>query len=107
MATRSITEKEFEEFTRTAATPFLADFYADWCGPCKMLAPVLEKLSAEYPEVLILKVNVDGQPALASRFQVYSIPTLIAFRGGKEIARRVGVCGKAVILEMLGLGRVH
>lgn len=68
----------------------LVDFYADWCGPCKMLAPVLEELANNRSEVKIVKINVDNEEELSRRFGVMSIPTLILFKNGKEIDKRVG-----------------
>lgn len=68
----------------------LVDFYADWCGPCKMLAPVLEELANNRSEVKIVKINVDNEEELSRRFGVMSIPTLILFKDGKEIDKRVG-----------------
>ena len=66
------------------------DFYADWCGPCKMLAPVVEQLAEEYENVTFIKVNVDANPDIASRYGIMSIPTLISFRNGKQAAATVG-----------------
>ncbi len=79
----------------------LVDFYADWCGPCKMLAPVIEEIAAEHSEITVGKVNVDESPELAQRFGMVSIPTLIAFKNGDVSAMKVGYIMKESILEML------
>jgi len=79
----------------------LVDFYADWCGPCKMLAPVIEEIAAEHGEITVGKVNVDESPELAQRFGIVSIPTLIAFKNGDVSAMKVGYIMKESILEML------
>ena len=87
-----------------AAPLAVVDFWADWCGPCKMLAPTVEKLAADYEgKVLVGKVNVDEEPELARRFAVMSIPTLIAFKDGKLIEKRVGVTDAAGLKNMLGI----
>ena len=72
----------------------LVDFYASWCGPCRMLGPVLEELAKEETDVTFLKVNVDNHPSVAGRFSVYSIPTKILFKDGKPIATKVGYVAK-------------
>ena len=79
----------------------LVDFYADWCGPCKMMAPVLESVAEERPDVAIAKVNIDQNAELATRYQVMSIPTLIAFKNGEEVVRAVGYRPKQDVLAML------
>lgn len=79
----------------------IVDFYADWCGPCKMFAPVFEQLAGETDGVVFAKVNVDEAEALAIRFGVMSIPTVIAFRNGAEIARNVGLAGKQKLIDMI------
>ncbi len=81
--------------------PILLDFYADWCGPCRMMAPVVEELAAEHPEVAVGKVNTDEEMALAQSFGIVSIPTLIVIKNGEEKARFVGVRPKADLLAAL------
>ena len=85
----------------TEARPVLLDFYADWCGPCRMVAPVLEEIAEERRDVLVGKINVDENPELASRFGVFSIPTLVVLKEGKETARSVGAKPKAQLLDLL------
>ena len=80
----------------------IVDFYADWCGPCKMVAPVLEKVAEEREDVVVGKVNVDADGELAARYGVMSIPTLVVFKDGKEINRSVGAKSKAGILALIG-----
>lgn len=79
----------------------LVDFYADWCGPCKMVAPVLEEIAQEHSEITIGKVNVDDYPELAIRYRVSSIPTLILFNNGVVSAIKIGFADKNAILEMI------
>ena len=79
----------------------LVDFYADWCGPCKMVAPIVEEISREYENVTIGKVNVDESVELAMKFNVSSIPTIIAFKNGVEISRIIGYRPKAEIEKMI------
>ena len=102
MATFKITESNFEAMVKESAKPVLIDFYADWCGPCKMLAPVLEAISDEHTDVMVAKVNVDDNPGLASAFGVSAIPTLVVMKDGKPVAKQVGMLPKSEILRMLG-----
>jgi thioredoxin 2 len=98
------TEAEFDEVIRGAAVPVLVDFYADWCGPCRMTAPILDEIAhARSGEVLVLKVDTDRNPALIERFGIRSIPTIIAFRGGTELNRVVGVVPRQQLETLAGL----
>ena len=79
----------------------MVDFWADWCGPCRMLGPVIEKLADQYPDVVVGKVNVDDEQELAMRYGVMSIPTVIFFKDGKEIDRKVGVMPPEAFVQVL------
>ena len=83
----------------------LVDFYADWCGPCKMIAPVLEQISAEDKDVTIVKVNVDQEQALAMQFQVQSIPTLILFKDGQIVNKALGFQPKPQLEKFIASGK--
>ena len=85
----------------TSDKPVLVDFYADWCGPCRMVAPIVEEIAAEHPEYLVVKVNVDESPELAQEFEVMSIPMLLVMKGGSVVNQAAGARPKAAILAML------
>lgn len=97
----TIHDSDFETNVCTSPDPVLLDFWAGWCGPCRMLAPILEEVSAAKPDLLIGKINVEEEPELAERFQILSIPTLILFQNGRTVKRISGVHPKKVILEMI------
>ena len=102
MAELNITSLNFENEVLNADKPVLLDFYADWCGPCKMLAPVLHEIAEENADTLkVGKINVDEQMELAMRFQVSSIPMLVVFKNGKAVAKSVGYRPKAEIAAMV------
>ena len=102
MAEIRITTENFEAEVLHAALPVLVDFYADWCGPCKLLAPAVAELAEEYEgRVRVGKVNVDEEPELARRYQVSSIPTLLLFRNGALAAKSVGYCEKEHLIALL------
>ena len=100
MAIVHATAATFEQEVMQADKPVLVDFWAAWCGPCRMLAPVLEEL-ADREDFKIVKVDVDAEPALAARFGIESIPTLLLFRSGQLVNRSVGLVSQAEILRMM------
>ena len=103
MAITHITKQNFKEEVLQSGVPVLVDFWAPWCGPCRMLAPVLEELDGDLAgKVKVAKVNVDEEMELAAQFQVASIPTLILFQGGQAVRRTVGVQPKAELAAMCG-----
>ena len=100
MALKKFDEKSFDE-VRAHKGVALVDFYADWCGPCRMLSPIVEAVAREREDVLVAKVNVDDNPALANEFGVFSIPTLVVIKDGKVAFNQAGVRPKEQILALL------
>ncbi len=101
-ATVAVTDDSFSQDVLSSSTPVLVDFWATWCGPCKMVAPVLEEIASEKAGSLtVAKLDVDENPATARDFQVVSIPTMILFKGGEPVKRIVGAKGKAALLREL------
>lgn len=96
--------EDFEELVRDAKTPLLVDFWAAWCGPCRAVAPELEKLAAQKAgHAIVAKVDTDAQPELSARFGIRSIPTLVLFRGGREAKRISGAMSAGAMAAQLGL----
>ena len=101
MAVITITKENFEAEVLKSAQPVLLDFWAAWCGPCRMLSPIVDEVAEERTDVKVGKVNVDEQPDLAAEFGVMSIPTLLLFENGKLVRQAVGARPKSGVLELL------
>jgi thioredoxin 1 len=102
MSATVITKENFKTMVMESDKPVLLDFWASWCGPCRMVSPVVDELAREHPELMVGKINVDEEPELANAFQVMSIPTLVAMKDGKIVNMAVGARPKAAILAMVG-----
>ncbi len=101
MAVINITEENFEAEVLQSDKPVLLDFWAVWCGPCQIMAPIVDEVAAERGDIKVGKVNVDEQGGLAARFDVMSIPTLMVFKGGRVVHSSVGVRPKEEVLALL------
>ena len=96
-----ITLENFDEEVLQSDIPVIVDFYADWCGPCRMVSPIVDEIAEEYPQYLVAKINVDDEPELAESFSVTTIPTLVVMKGGKVVSQSSGARPKEQILDML------
>ena len=96
-----VTSENFEEEVLKSDKTVLIDFYADWCGPCKMLSPIIEAVANENEDIKVVKINVDKAQDLAIEYQVMSIPTIVVIKDGQEVNRTVGVVSKSQIVEMV------
>ena len=101
MTVKNITAENFEKEVMNSPKTVLLDFWAPWCGPCRMVSPVVEEIAAERSDIVVGKVNVDEQSALAAQFRVMSIPMLVVMKDGKIVNQAVGARPKAQILSML------
>ena len=101
MAVVKLTTETFDQEVLQAGQTVLVDFYADWCGPCKMMAPVVEELAGEETDVKVCKINIDDEMAIAQRYGVMSIPTFIAFRNGEVAGKQVGAMPKSKLQELV------
>ena len=101
MSVQTITKENFEELVLKSDKPVLVDFWAEWCGPCRMVSPLVDEIAQERPDVTVGKVNVDEQGELAARFGVMSIPTLLVFKGGELVQTAVGARPKDALLALL------
>ena len=100
MSVKSVNKANFEEIKRSEK-PVLLDFYADWCGPCRMVSPIVDEIAEERDDIVVGKINVDAEPELAEAFGVISIPTLVVLKNGKVVNQIVGARSKAQILSLL------
>ena len=99
----AVTEQNFDEQVLGSEQPVLVDFWAEWCGPCHAIAPVLDQIAEERSDLRVVKLNIDEEPAIAQRYGVMSIPTLILFKDGEPAAAAVGAMPKSMLEERLGL----
>ncbi len=101
MSVITLNSGNFESEVLKSDKPVLIDFWASWCGPCRMVSPIVDEIAAEHPEYKVGKINVDEQPSIAQKYGIMSIPTLMFFKGGKVAQTIVGARPKAAILQML------
>ena len=102
MSVLTVTKDNFDKEVLQSDKPVLLDFWASWCGPCRMVSPVVDEIAAEHPEIKVGKINVDEQTELAAAFRVMSIPTLVVMKEGKIVNRAMGARPKDQILALLG-----
>lgn len=99
----NVTSENFESEVLQSDKTVLIDFYADWCGPCKILSPIVEEVAKENADVKVVKINVDSEQEIAIKYRIMSIPTLVVIKDGKEINRAIGVIEKSEILTLLNM----
>ncbi len=102
MAVINLTSSNFNEEAIKSEKPVLIDFWASWCGPCRMMSPVIDEIADERTDIKVCKVNVDEEPALAAQFGIMSIPTVLVLKGGEVSAKSVGAVPKENVLSLLG-----
>ena len=102
MSALHITNKNFKEEVLNSDKPVLIDFWASWCGPCRMVGPIIDEIAKENPDIKVCKVNVDDEPELAREFKIMSIPALFVLRDGEVTDKAVGYRNKDALLELLG-----
>ena len=100
MSVMHITKNDFQKEVLESTQTVLVDFWATWCGPCRMIAPILEEIAEEHPEIKVCKIDVDTEAELAMEFRVASIPTLLVVKNGEVVKKSVGVIPKAKVLEL-------
>ncbi len=102
---KTVTDANFDAEVLKATGPVLVDFYTTWCGPCKMLAPIVEKLAVEYAgKLTVAKIDVDAAPSIASKYGISSVPTVMVFEGGQKKGSRVGLANRNQLLALAGFG---
>jgi thioredoxin 1 len=101
MSVQTITNENFDDVVLKSGKPVLVDFWAEWCGPCRMVSPIVDEIAEERSDIVVGKVNVDEQGELAMRFGVMSIPTLLVFKGGELVQKAVGARPKDALLALL------
>ena len=101
MAAIHVNKNNFREEVLHSDKPVLVDFFATWCGPCRMVGPVLDEIARENPEIKVVKINVDEESELASQYRVMSIPTMLVMKGGQVVSQSVGAKPKGAILAMV------
>lgn len=102
MAAIVITKENFNSEVLKAEGTVLVDFWATWCGPCRMLSPIVDEVASEHPDVKVGKINVDEQPELAQQFGIMSIPTLLVFKNGEKVQESIGLIPKEKVEALLG-----
>ena len=102
MATKTVTDASFDADVLKSDIPVIVDFWAEWCGPCRMVAPILEELAGEHDEIVVAKLNVDENPQTAAQYGITSIPTMNVFSGGKVVKQIIGAKPKAALVADLG-----
>ncbi len=101
MALTHVTDETFEEEVLKSEKPVMVDFWATWCGPCQMLGPIVEQVAGETEDIKICKMDVDENPATAMKYQIMSIPTMILYKNGQEVARNIGLVSKDELVQFI------